>query len=328
MLVAALAAAAAIMVTQVSFVRTIVLASIARGLLHPSSDRDEFFFLVAVDFEQPALCDRIDGRADASTGGGWAGEFHLRRLRSECRSRLAERDRLRAEGPPSRVAFVARMHELGYTDADLTETAYAENYMETPVYAVYRHLLADFEFRSRLRAAPSYGEPRDAARLRPARRLEFMYQMAAVDATEAALCSRISPNATFKDVDGATALMQSRCYLALALKTRDSRVCEPLPAARSFPHINESYDSRESCQNTTEIYRRRGVTDAVTYESAPLPHAADLLLVLRDIGYPVGTLPQIPKPTDDDYWEFVRRLIFEGPPDARAEFLRRVAALK
>jgi hypothetical protein len=326
-LVAVLAAAAAITVTQVSFVRTIVLGSIARGLLHPPSDRDEFFFLVAVDFEQPALCDRIDGRADGSTGGGWGGEFKIRRLRSVCRSRLAERDRLRAEVPPSMPALVAQIRALGYTDADVAEAAYAENNLLTPVYAVYQNLLADDEFRSRLRGAASYAEPRDAAGLRPAHRAEFLYQMVAIDATEAALCSRISPNAKFTDETGATALLQSQCYQSIAWSTRDSRLCEPLPAA-SFPYVNERFATRESCQRIAEIYRRSVVKDTLTNGPTPLPHAADLLLALGDIGYGADALPPIPKPTDDDYWEFVSRLIFRGPADARAEFLRRVAALK
>lgn len=60
---------------------------------------------------------------------------------------------------------------------------------------------------------------------------------------EAALCSKISPNATFVDEGDAIALLQSRCYLGIASNTRDIRLCDPLPAAGSFPHINEIYNS-------------------------------------------------------------------------------------
>ena len=60
---------------------------------------------------------------------------------------------------------------------------------------------------------------------------------------------------------------------------------------------------------------------------ARLSHAAELRGVLHDIGYPVEKLPRLPAPTEHDYWEFVSDLNFRGTPDARAEFLRRVAAI-
>jgi len=68
------------------------------------------------------------------------------------------------------------------------------------------------------------------------------------------------------------------------------------------------------------------------YERTRLSRAGDLWQVGHDIGYPVEKLPQVPRPTDDDYWEFVSDLSFPEPsfrraPDARAAFLRRVAAL-
>lgn len=52
------------------------------------------------------------------------------------------------------------------------------------------------------------------------------------------------------DEGDAIALLQSRCYLGIASNTRDIRLCDPLPAAGSFPHINEIYNSRERCRQT------------------------------------------------------------------------------
>jgi hypothetical protein len=49
---------------------------------------------------------------------------------------------------------------------------------------------------------------------------------------------------------------------------------------------------------------------------------------LHEIGYRDDELPQIPAPAADEYWEFVSRLKFRGSPADRAEFVRRVAALK
>jgi hypothetical protein len=323
-LAAVLALAAGITIARVSFVRTMVLGSVASHLLHRPSDRDQFFFLVAVDFEQPALCDRIDGRADGSTGGGWGREFQIRTLRSVCHSQIAERS---PQTPMWRPAFTALVRELGYTDADLAEWVYNSHHYSTLVDDLYRDLLANDEFRSRLRAAASYAEPRDPARLRSATPLEFVYQMVAIDAPEAALCSRISPNATLKDNVGAPRLLQSQCYLHIAFNTRDSGLCEPLPADRSFPHVSTGYDSRKGCESIVAMLRQRDVKNTRTDGPTRLTRAAELRQVLRDIGYPVDRLPQLPKPTDDDYREFVSDLRFRGPADARAEFLRRVAAL-
>ena len=327
---AVLVAALAIIVTQDRCMRTLVLQEIADRLLHPPSERDRFFFLVAVDFEQPALCGRIDGRADGSTGGGWGGDFELSTLRSECRSRL--RDGGPFEVPLWMAAFVTQMRALGYTDADLAEWVYNNQHpRSTLADDLYRDLLADEGFRSRLRASASYAEPRDPARVRSATPLEILYQMVAVDAPESVLCSRISPNATVKDLAGAPKSLQSRCHADIAFTTRDSGVCESLPADRSFPYIDSGYDSREDCQRIIAMYQR----DAKAirpYERTRLSRPADLRQVLHDIGYPVEKLPQVPMPTDDDYWEFVSDLSFpelrsRPDPAARAEFLRRVAAV-
>ena len=152
----------------------------------------------------------------------------------------------------------------------------------------------------------------------PPRPVEFMYQMVAVDAPEAALCSKISPNATFAVMGGATALLQSHCYLHIAFNTRDLRLCEPLPAAGSFPHINERYDSREHCRENVAIYSRPDYKGNATYGAARFPRAADFPGILREIGYDARTQPRVPEPTADDYWEFVSRLNHRGTAgDAR-----------
>jgi hypothetical protein len=129
-------------------------------------------------------------------------------------------------------------------------------------------------------------------------------------------------------LSGAIALLQSRCYLNIAFNTRDIRLCEPLPASGSFPHINEIYDSRESCRETVAIYSRPDYTGNSTYGSAPFPRAADLQAIMREIRYQADALPRAPELTADEYWEFVSRLIFRGSASDRAEFLRRVKALE
>jgi hypothetical protein len=304
--------------------RTIVLGTITGVVLANPSDRDEFFNAIAVNFRQPSFCERIGWRADASYGG-W--DFHPRTLRSKCRQEAAPPPSIGfSEVPYSMALFADQVRALGYTDADVTQSAWAAGPYETPVYEVYKSLLSNQEFRSRLRAGANYDEPRDQTRLRPAKPLEFLYQMVALDADETALCSKVSPNATFVDT-GATALLRSRCFLSTAFNTRDIRFCEQLPPAASFPHINEIYDSRDRCRETVTIYSRPDFKGNPQYGSNSFPRAVDFHAALREAGYPVDALPAVPGPTPEDYWEFVGRLNHRAPADERAEFLRRVAAV-
>ena len=269
--------------------RTIFLAPISATFLRLPSDRDEFFHIVAVNFQEPALCDRIAARADASDGGDWGGyesPYRIRRLRSVCRDDVKGAT---ITVPQSEPGFAAQVRAVGYSDADVVQAAWNENPWLTPTYDRYKELLANEVFRSRVRAARSYDEPRDPGRLRPARPVEFLYQMVAIDRPEADLCSKVSPNATFRDRGGATALLQVRCHLHIAFNTRD------LGGFRYGPTL--------------------------------FPRAADLPASLSEIGYQEGELVPL-APAAKEYWEFVVRLKYRGSPADKAEFVRRVEALK
>jgi hypothetical protein len=268
--------------------RTIVLAPISATFLRMPSDRDEFFHIVAVNFQEPALCDRIAARADASDGGDWGGyesPYRIRRLRSVCRDDVKGAT---ITVPQSEPGFAAQVRAVGYSDADVVQAAWDENPWLTPTYDRYKELLANEVFRSRVRAARSYDEPRDPGRLRPARPVEFLYQMVAIDRPEADLCSKVSPNATFRE-GSATALLQVRCHLHIAFNTRD------LGGLRYGPTL--------------------------------FPRAADLPASLSEIGYQEGELVPL-APAAKEYWEFVVRLKYRGSPADKAEFVRRVEALK
>jgi hypothetical protein len=269
--------------------RTIVLEGVSATFLRMPSDRDEFFHIVAVNFQEPALCDRIAARADASDGGDWGGyesPYRIRRLRSVCRDDVKGAT---ITVPQSMPGFAAQVRAVGYSDADVVQAAWDENPWLTPTYDRYKELLANEVFRSRVRAARSYDEPRDpGGRLRPARPVEFLYQMVAIDRPEADLCSKVSPNATFRE-GGATALLQVRCHLHIAFNRRD------LGGLRYGPTL--------------------------------FPRAADLPASLSEIGYQEGELVPL-APAAKEYWEFVVRLKYRGSPAAKAEFVRRVEALK
>jgi hypothetical protein len=290
----------------------------AAAVFHAPSDRDTFLFQVALNFKVPELCDRIDARADSQQIGA------VRSKRSVCHAILkGERHSVSEEVPWDMAMFAEQVRALGYSDADMRQSAHGD-----PYYGAYQQLLDSGTFRARVRGGPSYAEPRDRDRPRQANVLEFLYQKVAIDKREPALCAKISPNATFTDHGDVTVLLHSRCYLNLAFNLRDAALCQPLPAAGSFPLINEGYDSRDKCLETVKIYARPSFKSTGTYGPYPFVRADDLLVGLREIGYAASELPSIPGAEPEEYWEFVSRLKFGGPVTERAEFVRRTMAMK
>ena len=76
-------------------------------------------------------------------------------------------------------------------------------------------------------------------------------------------------------------------------------MCESLPAAGSFPHINETYDSQELPKNRGDLPPARYPGNP-GYGSMPFPRAADFQAILGEIGYQTGALTQVPEATGDD----------------------------
>jgi hypothetical protein len=306
--------------------RRVATDAAANALLKPPTPRDDFFYVVAVNFKVPQLCSRIEGRADARYVSSWAG--FIQTMPSYCQRAI--------EGSaPSSVAlpnpidarFVEQVRAAGFGDTDVVQAAYAENNYLTPTHEAYLALLKDETFHRRLRAAKSFDEARDASRLRPGTPLEFMYQMVATDARQPALCARVSPNAIV-DRGHEIAMLRTRCYLHAALSLRDERYCGELPTFGSFPNVNSLYDTPERCRESVAVYKKPEFDNQEIVEPYPFPRASDLGPILKQIGYADRELPQLPAVTPDDYWDFLSRLIFRSPAPERAEFIRRVTAMK
>src|SRR4051812_31537368 len=68
-----------------------VLAAVALGhvVLEPPSDLDDFFFVVAINFKAPAVCERITPSADGGGSSIAAPGHQIRSLRSSCYRELA-----------------------------------------------------------------------------------------------------------------------------------------------------------------------------------------------------------------------------------------------
>jgi hypothetical protein len=311
--------------------RAIVLEGISATFLRAPSDRDEFFNIVAVNFQQPALCDRIDARADASTGG-WDSPYRIRRLRSVCRDDVkgATITTPHAMGiAAERSPFVRYMRLLGYDDARVAADRWKENPYLTETHAAYERLRTDGTFIERLRTAPNFFEPPSAGTLRPARAAEFLYQMVAIDAEDANLCAKVSPNATFTDLYKRTALLRSRCFVSIAYNTKNDALCAELPRIGTFPHVNDQYDSREACEYTVAVYKRPGFNRGGLRDGpSAFPRPSDFQDALQQIGYPQDARSRVPAPTPEDYWLFLSRMKYKGSDDDRRELLRKVMALR
>jgi hypothetical protein len=225
--------------------------------------------------------------------------------------------------------FVALMQSLGYGDRDVVESEYDENPQNSTTYAAYERLRDDPAFLQRLQSAPSYQQPRSDSDTRSAYPIEFLYQMVAVERGDAALCAKVSPSATFVDASEKPALLQSRCYLHVAFNTRQAALCDPLPRAGSSRLINEIYDSYERCREAVAVYSRPTFKSGTHYGPNAFPHAADFPAALQAIGYPAAfTSTLVPKPPLSIYWDFVSRLQYRATNADRAEFVRRVIALR
>lgn len=326
------------------------------------TDRDNFFHVVAVNFNAPELCGRINPRADGGGGALAPAGYQITSLQSSCYriladamkdpslcdrvvavktstfdgSKMDKADCLAGRGsgaivtpdPNAMEPFVALMRTVGYGDREVLESEYQENPENSSTFDAYSRLRDDPEFLQRLQSAPSYEEPRSDSDTRTAHPVEFLYQMVAVERGDAAFCAKVSPNATFVYSDK-RALLRSACYLHLAFNTRQAALCDPLPRAGSSPLINEKYDSYEHCREIVAVYSRPTFKSDTHYAPSPFSQAGDFPVALQAVGYPIDyTSTLVPNPPSSSYWEFVSRLRFEGTEADRAEFVRRVIALQ
>ena len=223
------------------------------------------------------------------------------------------------------------MRLLGYDDARVAAGRYDESPENSETYAVYERLRTDKTFIERLRTAPDFFEPPSADKLRPARAVEFLYQMVAIDTADASLCAKVSPNATVTAHRHRTAaLLRSRCFVSIAYNTKSDTLCAQLPRNGTFPHVNDQYDSLEACEKAVAIYRRP-VFNSHGRLAGPsaFPRPSDFQDALRQAGYPQDASWRVPAPTPKDYWLFLSRMKYQGSDDDdRRELLRKVMALR
>ena len=311
---------------------------------------------MANQFKDPALCQRISPYA-AGPGSNWATPpgYQISYLQSYCYYNLAgaipdlslcdhvrplstgsydgsrfnpEDCRLHSQSAPAGAVVdphtvVKWMRKPGYGEQDVYESQYRSN-RKNPITNAYDRLRQETLFAERIKAAPSFDEPFAAARMRPANDLEYVYQMFAVDNHQAVFCAKVSPNAQAEWRDKRRFFLRLACYRSTAFNNRDISLCEKLPPGNALPPGATDYHSRESCRDDVEVVMR---PDGGRYTSGPElpPTFSSLQNGLRELGYELT----FPEPSSHEYEDFLLYLDTRlAEPGARAEFLRRVAALQ
>jgi hypothetical protein len=320
------------------------------------TERDYFFYQVAVEFKDPALCQKVPPNVtDGGSNWGTPPGYQIIYLQSYCYYNLAgamhdlslcnhvrplstfsydgskynpEDCRLHSQAAPIGAVVdphtvVKWMRKLGYGDQDVHEAQYRRN-RKSPVTDAYDRLRRDSLFAERIKAAPSFDEPFAAAKMRPANDLEYVYQMFAVDSHQATFCGKVSPNAQAEWRDKRRFFLRLACYRDTALNNRDVSACEKLPTRSNLPPGATDYFSRETCRRDSEIAMRPGL-EHYTYGPEFPPTSSSFQNGLRELGYDV-TFPELAWREYEDFLLYLDTKLAD--PGARAEFLRRVEAVE
>lgn len=318
--------------------------------LQPPTDRDIFIYQVAMQFKDLDLCQKIPPFAEGNGSGDRPG-YQISYLQSDCYFKLANTlhdpslcDKVKPVSKGMRdgskytpescrsyrgysgievvspYTVTTWMRQLGYTDPDLYRSNYSQGY-NSIIHEAYDRLKNDRQFAKDIAAAPSFDEPLVAVSARPPNDLEYLYGMFAIDAKDASMCRKISPNARKQWFNKQTISLRVECYHDLARNSRDPKFCENVPVAGNHPPTAD-FDSRDTCVRDV----RFALSDPATksYWSPGLPPTFESVRkALQDIGVDLD----LPHPSDSDYEDYLLYLM-DRDPAGRAEFLRRVAALK
>jgi len=319
--------------------------------LEPPTDRDIFLYQVALQFGDANLCQKIPPYAEGSGSADRPG-YQISYLQSDCYFKLANAvhdpslcDKVRPlskemmDGskytPQSCRAYrsysaieivdphtVSRwMQQLGYTDPEIDRFDYRRNF-GSRIYKEYTRLRKDAQFAIKIAGATGFSERLTPAATRAPNDLEYLYGIYAIDANDASVCDKISPNARLPWFYQKTISLRVECYHDLARNNRDPKFCQSVPASGIPASGKSDYESRETCLRDVDIQKR--MLDSKMYSSPSLPPTYESFeKSLQSLGYTVD----LPRPTDSDYEDYLEYLKDHDSPE-RAELLRRVAALK
>jgi hypothetical protein len=315
--------------------------------LQSPTEKDIFLYGVAMQFKDPGPCERISRFAEGSGGGMGPPGYEISYLQSQCFYNLAGSlhdlslcDRVRpiskgvrngsnyspswcrvrpgaAAGMVNSHTIETWMQRLGYKGEDIQHALYPGAF-NSPISNQYDRLKQDPEFSKRIDAGPNFEDPSADNVNRLANDLEYVYQMYAVDTYNPAVCGKISRQAVA--INGVFPVaLRLACYSAIAIDGRNLSGCSMLPLRSELRYWESPRGSREECLRVIPLLGPAGGA-----RSGPVyPKTSESLQRgLHDLGYDVS----FPETTAGDYEKFLVYLENRDPA-ARAEFLRRVAAI-
>jgi len=324
--------------------------------MHPASEMDDFFYVVAWTLEEPRICGKIS--ANAIGRPDQRDSTDLTYMQSDCFRNIAAMlhspqlcrqvksasvDRL-IGSPAAKLScrkqqytmgtampgtdpnFIGAMRSLGLGDEQLAGFLYEKrpgDYLD-PIFKILR---TDPVFLSRLNASPSYDEPFKLEDRRNAHSLEFLDDIIAVQSDIPSLCKRISPNAQAQDFTSYS--LRNACFSDIAFNRRDNSLCRELAPAKNFQQPNRG-DPREACIKNVAILRDpRTHLQSFRYTPAYFPTWPQFEEAVQHLGYP-ATTPwlQLPHPEREQYENYLLYVAEPQNVTARADFVRRVLAIQ
>ena len=256
--------------------------------MHPPSARDDFYYVVAWNFRQPAICQEIDARSigredqrDEDKGLTYlqsdcyrnvAAQLHDPTLCSHVRSagidRLAgsqiaqwkcrrQRYTWGTAWLADEQSFIEVMRSAGYGDEQISDWLYRGNRLGGIVHGSLEKLQEDPSFMQLVNSRPDYSEAYSLQNLHLATSAEYLFQVMAVNENNPSLCKKISPGAIHRWNNGKSNPLASVCYSEIAFNRRDDSFCGKLPHLGSSP-LSSDFISYEGCMKNIEVLRRPG----------------------------------------------------------------------
>jgi hypothetical protein len=328
-------------------------------MLAPITDRDEFFYSVAVHFKAPQACSKI-GHYDS---GGFSEQpgYQIAYLQSRCYYDLAQTvndlklcDQVRPltlEGqdgaryssaacrnnvpdPVIQVSaylkqedFVQLMEAAGFEKAavDFRQVRFQD---KAPFLDLYEQVRQDARFVASLQRIPGSYDWR--SRPRPAIGPEYLLSMLGTDASDEGLCFKISPSANYQYPDGKAFSLRSACLFHVVFYSHKNG-CIYFSSIQNPPmgQLVSEYDSLESCTESLRTERYPDWGEPPDAKPIYFPDRQSFQAALDELGYtPRQNVTKAPKPTFDDYIEFFLHVADGKRPEMQTEFVRRVMSLK
>lgn len=326
--------------------------------MHPASEKDDFLYVVAWTLKEPALCGRIDagaiGRRDQYASRDFtymqsncyrnvAAMIHAPQLCDNVKSAGADRligslvaksdcrkqnSTLGSAMPSSGPHFVRAMQLFGFSDEYLAQIRY-EGRPDIYLYPILNALRAHPSFLPRLQALPGYAEPSAPRGLREPQPLEFLYEIVAIQMDLPALCQKVSPNARPRAPSLYTFPLQAICLANVAFNRRDNALCRNLPSATNVWEANES-GFLEGCMKNVAVLRNPDShLQWARYGPGGFPTWPQFQEAVQELGYPTDTgWLRLPRPTPQDYENYLWGLASPEHQSARDEFVRRILATR